>query len=173
MLAHVVYLSFQRGCSSWWIIRFKHDLKNIPCHFAFLVHSTSTFLCSTMSMDSPHWFNNFGCYIKLRLNRMYVLLMRYIDYYDSVIDSFTDVQVFIMTLFVVCSQYMKSVIHGNVNISFLFTSPGYYLDEWPICALTLSEKNVIRKLNLHIHWAFGIFQYYLMQNHSKQKVGQS
>ena len=60
---------------------------------------------------------------------MYVLLMRYIDYYDSVIDSFTDVQVFIMTLFVVCSQYMKSVIHGNVNISFLFTSPGYYLDE--------------------------------------------
>ena len=37
---------------------------------------------------------------------------------------------------------------------------------WELRSLdsSLSEKNVIRKRNLHIHWAFGIFQYYLMQN---------
>ena len=37
---------------------------------------------------------------------------------------------------------------------------------------TLSEKNVIRKQNLHIHWAFGIFQYYLMQNGQLNSVWQ-
>ncbi len=51
----------------------KHDLENIPCHrgesycqlnqsstcFAVLIHSTSTLLCSTVSMELPGWFNFF------------------------------------------------------------------------------------------------------------------
>ncbi len=51
----------------------KRDLEHIPSYvedyyfqlnqlntcFAFLVHSTSTFLCSTVSFDSPDWFNDF------------------------------------------------------------------------------------------------------------------
>ncbi len=36
----------------------------------------------------------------------------------------------------------------------------------------LSEKNVIRKWNLHIHWAFAIYQYYLMQNGQLNSVRQ-
>ena len=51
----------------------RHDLENLPCYvedfycqliqlgtcFAFLIHSTSTLLCSTTSMGTPDRFNNF------------------------------------------------------------------------------------------------------------------
>ncbi len=51
----------------------KHGLENLSCCmgdfyrqlnqlgtcFVFLIHSTSSFLCITASMDSPDWFNNF------------------------------------------------------------------------------------------------------------------
>ncbi len=54
-----------------------HDLENLLCFvgdfygqlnklstcFAFLLHSTSTLPCSTVSMDSPDWFNN--CFVRV------------------------------------------------------------------------------------------------------------
>ena len=35
------------------------SLSHVLTECAFLIHSTSAFLCSTVSMDSPAWFNNF------------------------------------------------------------------------------------------------------------------
>ncbi len=49
------------GKQKLWLIAGYLQLNQFSTSFAFLVHSTSTFQCNHVSMNSAHWFNKFFC----------------------------------------------------------------------------------------------------------------